>query len=168
MNIELTYGGPIKGKNLQPFTITLLLLALWIPVLYGKVADFDFFKTAMLRQHFPMWFRQVLIGFIPFAEAAVIILLMWVKTNRIGMWISFLLMLAFTGYVGLAIVSDWVKIPCGCMKVISDFTWKQHFFFNLFFLALSGWGIHSSKRLRSNAGQAGVAEGGSAKRHHNC
>jgi len=166
MKIILTYGGPISGINLRLFIITFILLTLWIPVLYGKAEDFELFRTAMLRQYFPLWFRHFLIGFIPLAEATVIILLANPKTNLIGMWVSFALMLAFTGYVGLAIVSGWVKIPCGCMKIISEFSWKQHFGFNLFFLALSGWGLILSNKIRRSAGRAGGAEGGSAKRHH--
>ncbi|MEC3881611.1 MauE/DoxX family redox-associated membrane protein [Parapedobacter sp. 10938] len=166
MKIQLTYGGPISGINLRRFIITLILLALWIPVLYGKAEDFEFFRTAMLRQYFPLWFRHFLIGFIPIAEAAVIILLANPKTNLIGMWASSVLMLAFTGYVGLALASDWVKIPCGCMKVLSEFSWKQHFLFNLFFLALSGWGLVLSNKMQSSTGRAGTAEGGSAKRHY--
>lgn len=165
MKIILTYGGPIQGLNLRRFIITFILLALWMPVLYGKVEDFEFFRTAMLRQYFPLWFRHFLIGFIPLAEATVIILLANPKTNLVGMWVSFALMLAFTGYVGLAIVSDWVKIPCGCMKIISEFSWKQHFVFNFIFLALSGWGLISSNKMRRSTGRAGTAEGGSAKRH---
>jgi len=164
--IQLTYGGPIMGINLWRFTITLMLLGLWIPVLYGKAEDFEFFRTAMLRQHFPLWFRHFLIGFIPLAEATAIILLVNSKTNLFGMWASFILMLAFTGYVGLGIASDWVKIPCGCMKIISEFSWRQHFGFNLFFLALSGWGLILSNRMRRSAGRVGTAEGGSAKRHY--
>src|SRR5690606_12784610 len=148
MKLRITYGGPLHGLNLWLLLVTLALLALWLPVLYEKITDFAFFKRAMLRQYFPLWFNYVLMGAIPVAEALVVVLLVQARTNLYGMYLSFLLMLSFSGYVGLALGLKWVKIPCGCMKVINALSWEHHFYFNLFFLLLSGAGILLSRKLR--------------------
>ena len=163
----MTYGGPLRGLNLWLLLVTLALLALWLPVLYEKITDFAFFKRAMLRQYFPLWFNYVLMGTIPVAETLVVVLLLQARTNLYGMYLSCLLMLSFTGYVGLAIGLKWVKIPCGCMKVINALSWENHFYFNLFFLLLSGAGLFLSRKQRGRTAQCGPAEGLSAKRQIN-
>jgi len=164
MKVQVTYGGSLKGHNLWLLILTLALLSLWIPVLYEKITDFGFFQRAMLRQYFPLWFKYILMGMIPVAEAILVVLLLNARTNLYGMYLSFTLMLSFTGYVGLALWLKWVKIPCGCMKVINAMSWETHFYFNLFFLFLSGTGILLSRKQRSIASRAGGAEGVSAKR----
>lgn len=164
MKLAITYGDPIKSVNLWLFILTLLLLGLWIPSLIEKLTDFPMFMFAMMGQYFPIWFNKTLIGVLPIAEGLIIGLLLKPRKNLLGMCISFLLMLGFTGYVGVAALSDWVKIPCGCMKLISNMSWLGHFFFNLSFLILSGVGIILSKIQRGRANRDGLAEGGSAKR----
>lgn len=61
------------------------------------------------------------------------------------MWISSILMLGFTIYIGLGIAGLYPTPSCGCAFIIESLTWNQHFIFNLFFLTLSLLGIWLSK-----------------------
>src|SRR5690606_796788 len=79
------------------------------------------------------------------------------KTRKWAMYLSSLLLLVFTIYIGMALLGFWEKIPCACGSVIRFLSWKQHFFFNLFFLLISIWGIYSTRNIQHSPslGEAG-------------
>jgi len=127
--------------------ITLLLLALWVPVLVDKLIDYGSFKAGMLRQPLPSEIIYTLLWLLPFTEGLIVaLLLINSKTRRWAMYLSLISMLIFTVYIGLALLGFWEKVPCVCGSVIRFLTWKQHFFFNLFYVFLSGWGVFLTRR----------------------
>lgn len=132
---------------LTVITVAILLL-LWIPAVVDKVLSFQHFRAGIEHQPLPSWLASPLIYTLPVLEATTIVLLLVDRTRRWGMWLSFLLMLAFTGYVGFAIAEGLSKdkYPCACGSVISGMTWFQHFWFNQFFLLVSAWGIYLTKK----------------------
>lgn len=134
--------------------VTILLLLLWIPVALDKVLNFVSFRSGILRQPFSDNLGYVLIYSLPLLELATITTLVVTKHRKIGFILSTLLMASFTGYIGIALLGAWEKLPCGCGSVISGMSWKQHFWFNLFFLIVSaiGWALH----IRTG-GKVGVA-----------
>lgn len=147
--------------------ITITLLLLWIPVSMDKLLNFGTFKVGILRQPFNNDLGKVLIYSLPVLEISVVFLLIIQTWRTLGLWLSALLMAAFTGYVGLALLGAWDKLPCGCGSVISYLNWKQHFWFNLFFLMLSIIGILLQRNIhRSDGSRLAKAEGVSAKRHY--
>ncbi|MBL1410975.1 hypothetical protein JKG61_19610 [Sphingobacterium sp. C459-1T] len=77
-------------------------------------------------------------------EILTVILLITDRFRRLGLLLSSIWMAAFTGYIGLALLGAWGKLPCGCGLIISGISWMQHFWFNLFFLAISitGFIVH--------------------------
>ncbi|WP_206106069.1 MauE/DoxX family redox-associated membrane protein [Olivibacter sp. XZL3] len=140
-------------------TITaLLLLILWVPVTVDKLVDYSSFKAGMLRQPLPPAVAQALLWLLPFAETAVVaLLLINNKTRKWAMYLSALLLFTFTIYIGMALLGFWEKVPCACGSVIRFLSWKQHFFFNLFFLFISVWGIYLTRNIQhpSSLGEAG-------------
>lgn len=144
--------------------LTLILLSLWIPVTLDKIINFESFKTGLLRQPFSENFTQFLIYALPFVEGLTITLLLLSTLRKWGFVLSTILMLAFTVYIGVALLGAWEKLPCGCGSVITSMTWKQHFFFNLFFLLISGWGFYLMNLKRGRAVEGETAEGWPAKR----
>jgi hypothetical protein len=129
---------------------TYLLLLMWVPVVVEKYLRFDSFRAGMLRQPLPGGLVNFLTWFLPVAELAVVLLLLVHRWRILGYILSTGLLVLFTGYVGLAVLGAWGELPCTCGSVISRLTWKQHFFFNLFFLALSFWGY-----IQERGGAAG-------------
>jgi hypothetical protein len=83
---------------------------------------------------------------IPLSEVAIIFLLFFPKSRRLGLWGSLAIMLLFTGYLAymLFFTSDR---PCGCGGVIEKMTWNQHFIFNIFFTLLAAFGLWWDKRM---------------------
>lgn len=149
------------------FIIIFILLVLWIPVTIDKVSNFTSFKYSILQQPFPDWLGLILIYILPTVELLIVVCLMFEKLRKTGLLISSLLMAVFTGYIGIGLLGYWEKLPCGCGSVITGMTWKQHFFFNVAFLLISGLGLYLWYKLRNrNAGSEPI-EGGSAKRHIN-
>jgi hypothetical protein len=156
-----------KNKTISTLIIITLLL-LWIPVSMDKLLNFGTFKTGILIQPFSDDLGKVLIYSLPVLETAVVVLLIIEAWRMLGLWLSAVLMAAFTVYIGIALLGAWEKLPCGCGSVISGLNWKQHFWFNLFFLLLSITGILLQRNLQRNDGSGlAKAEGVSAKRHIN-
>jgi putative oxidoreductase len=133
--------------------ITLALLTLWIPVSIDKWLNFEVFQNGLIRQPFPDLLGQVLSYTLPVIETATIILLMVDKWRKAGLFLSTVLMAVFTTYIGLALLGAWDQLPCGCGSVISQLTWKQHFFFNLAFLLLSAYGLLNLHRSGAAGGK---------------
>lgn len=144
--------------------LTLLLLALWIPVTLDKMLNFPVFETGILRQPFDDRLGQVLIFVLPVLEALIILMLLLPAFRKWGFALSTLLMLAFTAYIGVALAGAWEHLPCGCGSVINGLSWKQHFFFNLFFLLCSGYGFYRLNIPQDGAMGGETVKGGPAKR----
>jgi putative oxidoreductase len=142
--------------------ITLLLLCLWIPVSIDKFLAFKVFQQSLVRQPFDDNVAHLLAYVLPALEALTVLLLLIESLRRMGMLLSLALMSAFTLYIGAALAGAWEKLPCGCGSVISSLTWKQHLFFNIFFLLVSGYGVLLTNQKRSGAVGGEAAEGGPA------
>lgn len=145
--------------------LTLLLLALWIPVSIDKFINFEVFRNGLVRQPFSDTFAHLLAYLLPFSEVLIVALLLFDPLRKYGMMLSLGLMMIFTAYIGIALAGAWEQLPCGCGSVISGLNWKQHFFFNLFFLLVSGYGLYLMNQKQSGAAGGETAEGGPAKRH---
>src|SRR5690606_29503487 len=111
-----------------------------------KFIDFVTFRSGILRQPFSDTLGYILIYSLPLLEAATVISLISKRYRKIGFILSTLLMATFTGYIGIALLGTWEKLPCGCGSVISGMSWQQHFWFNIFFLSISlvGWYWHKN------------------------
>ncbi|WP_188876125.1 MauE/DoxX family redox-associated membrane protein [Sphingobacterium alkalisoli] len=144
--------------------ITVALLLLWIPVSIDKLINFQQFRYGILQQPLSYTIAWVVIYTLPVLEISIVILLVIqnlrdsAKRRNVGIWrfhltnpflLSSLLMAAFTGYVGLALLGAWGKVPCACGSVISGMSWMQHFWFNTLFLTISITGVILHKKSRS-------------------
>lgn len=142
-----------KVKNISTYCILIILLLLWVPVALDKVLHFNAFRYDILRQPIPIGLAYLAIYSLPVLEVLVVVLLVSAKWRRIGLGLSALLMAVFTGYIAMALLGYWEKLPCGCGSVIHGMSWKQHLWFNLIFLTLSIWGYYlhkNSKEIKEN------------------
>lgn len=165
MKIEMSISGKKTKGNRDVVLTTIvvaLLLILWIPVVLDKLLSFHDFRFGIHHQPLPIWLKQPLVYALPILEITTVSLLIIDYTRRWGMWLSFLLMLTFTGYVGYALLGGFEKIPCGCGSVISGLSWQGHFWFNLSFTLISVYGIYLTTKKRGNASGGRITEGGSA------
>jgi putative oxidoreductase len=114
-----------------------LLILLFAYAAISKLADFSAFRHEMHNQNFPPEIAEALLYLVPAAELTVIILLLTEKWQRPGLALATALMSLFTGYIALVLAGYWTRVPCSCGGVLKHMSWQSHFFFNLFFLAIS-------------------------------
>jgi len=73
---------------------------------------------------------------LPATELVVVLLLFFERTRKAGLYASLLLLVLFTLYL-LYMVLFVADLPCSCGGVLSKMSWKQHLFFNLFFILIN-------------------------------
>ena len=122
-------------------SISALLIMLFLYASISKFLDFRLFTRQMYNQPFPNSWTPFIIWFVPLLEIATSVALMFERTRMIGLITSLVVMSIFTIYTGSVLAHIFAYVPCSCGGVISKLTWKQHLFFNLFFVGISVGGI---------------------------
>ena len=143
----------MEKKSIILSILRLAFLALWVPVAVAKLWDLAGFHSTLRRQPIPEWSTDILFWLLPLAELGAAVLLAWPRSRKRthqGMWLSAVLMLAFTLFIGFGVLGWYEKRPCGCGSVISGLSWDNHLWFNFafFLLAVLGvwltWPVHTS------------------------
>jgi uncharacterized membrane protein YphA (DoxX/SURF4 family) len=126
--------------------ISALLILLFLYASLSKFMDFYTFTGEMMNQPLPHPLSRFMIWFIPITEILMCFALLFERTRLLGLYTSFGFMTLFTIYSIFILFNFFGRIPCSCGGVIKKLTWKQHVVFNLFFMALSVWGIILQRR----------------------
>ena len=127
-------------KNTIVELISSLLMFLFLYTALSKLLEFDKFKYQIGQSPFITNISWLVIWSIPLAEIITSIFLIFKRTRLAGLYLSFFLLLLFTGYVFIMLrYSSY--LPCSCGGVLSIMSWKQHLIFNLVFTGLSLAGI---------------------------
>lgn len=123
--------------------ITGFLVFLFLCTALSKLYNPAGFIGAM--QHNPLLFpyAHLLSWMVPLIEIAIVLLLFFPLTRRIGMLMSVILLSIFAGYIGYMLLIN-SKLPCTCGGIMEDMSWVQHLLFNLSiaFLSLAAWFYH--------------------------
>jgi len=121
--------------------IIYLLALLFLYTAFSKLVDMRHFVRAIHNQPFPRSVDPILIVGVPIIEIIAGITLLRLKSRKSGLYLSAILMLAFSIYVGLAVFHFFKRVPCGCAGVFQAMSWPVHFIFNLVFLGMAITGI---------------------------
>ncbi|TKT86002.1 MauE/DoxX family redox-associated membrane protein [Dyadobacter frigoris] len=124
------------------FILAAVLIILFFYTAASKLVNTEEFHRQLANQTLPVWSISWLLWLIPITELVVSLLLITEKTRRVGFYGSAILMLLFTGYIGLVLLNVFDRVPCSCSSVIRHMGFPAHFLFNLFFLTLSIVGIY--------------------------
>jgi uncharacterized membrane protein YphA (DoxX/SURF4 family) len=127
-------------KNTIVEIISALLVFLFLYAALSKLLDFDKFRYQLSQSPFMTRFAGFAAWAIPSGEIIISVFLIVRRTRIAGLYLSFFLMLLFTGYIFIMLKYS-SYLPCSCGGVLSAMSWKQHFVFNLAFTALSVSGI---------------------------
>lgn len=135
-------------------TISLLFILLFVYTAVSKLLDYEDFRAVIGQSPLLTRFAPILAIAVPAAEIVIALLLVIPGYRRSGLYASFAMMMLFTTYI-VVLVTLSEKIPCSCGGVISRMTWKQHLYFNIFFvlLALLGMWLHT-KQSGDTSGQS--------------
>lgn len=112
----------------------------WLAVIYIKLDNFEGFKREMNSQIFPSNLALSLSYFLPLAWFTIAALLISERTRLIAMFLNFMLFLAFSIYVGLAVAEAYRYIPCSCAGLF-DFDWNEQLYFNLIVTVVAATGL---------------------------
>jgi len=129
------------NKFLLP-AICYLLILLWAYAASSKLMDFRMFELEMHRQVLFPFVKKLLAYLLPSAEIIIVFLLLFKSSYITGLYLSLIMLLAFTIYTGLAVVNAFGEIPCSCGGILNKMGWRSHFIFNIIFLLLTAFGIY--------------------------
>jgi putative oxidoreductase len=131
----------MSKKQVMIESVAALLIMLFLYASLSKFLDFKTFTGEMNNQPMPNSWTPFLVWFIPCSEVAIALALLFEYTRLLGLYASLVLMTLFTVYTLVILLHFFSYIPCSCGGVIKKLTWRQHLVFNLFFVALSVFGI---------------------------
>ena len=117
--------------------ISATFILLWVYTAGSKLINFGTYRLEMQHQVFNAEISAMLIYIVPAFELLAVLLLLFERTNKMGLMLSLLLIAAFTGYIFLITIGYFPKVPCSCGGVIRSLGWKGHLLFNLIFLILA-------------------------------
>ncbi|SEM38926.1 Methylamine utilisation protein MauE [Chitinophaga rupis] len=123
-------------KRTIPSIIALLLIVLFLYTGISKLMEYTVFKEQIGASPILHPIAPFIAWALPLAEFAVAVLLFIPAWRLWGLYASFVLMIAFTGYV-IAIVSFSKELPCSCGGVLQEMSWNQHIIFNIIMTILA-------------------------------
>ena len=132
--------------------LSALLVLLFSYAALSKLFSFSAFRAQMQVQPFPLPVAQALAILLPFLELLAASLLIFKRTAIIGLWLSFALMLEFTGYAGLALLHFWGHVPCSCGGILGKLPWGPHLALNSLFLVITIMGLNITYKERRTGG----------------
>ncbi len=90
---------------------------------------------------------------VPTVEIVVAAMLAFSRTRLPGLYLGLGLMVMFTAYI-FAVLNFSHHVPCSCGGILEQLGWKEHFVFNLGFVALALAGIRLQSGARSEGADA--------------
>ena len=117
--------------------IPAFLVLLFVYTGTNKLFGLHDFTSSMYNQPIPHSLAYVLARAIPIAELLAAACLLFTRTLKIGLILSFGLLAIFTGYIGLILLHVFHRIPCSCAGIFRHISWQQHLWINVGLLALT-------------------------------
>lgn len=124
-----------------------LLILLFIYAAFSKLLDYKTFQQQLKASTILHPFSTILAWAVPLIEISISILLTANYTRLIGLHASLLLLLFFTIYIIIMLLSV-SHLPCSCGGIIKKLSWRQHIAFNGAFIFLNVIAIHLHKKQK--------------------
>lgn len=138
-------------RKLVAAVVPALLVLVFMYTGINKLVGLTDFTASMYNQPIPHGLAYVLARVIPVTELLTAICLVFNKTQKLGLYLSFILLTIFTTYIGLILLHVFKRIPCNCAGIFRHLTWQQHLWINILLLALTGLALFPiiKKRFQS-------------------
>lgn len=134
-----------KKILLELFTAILVILFIYTPT--SKLMKFHEYQSSMRAQPLVPALQTLLIYAVPLSEIVAVILMVIPKTRKTGLYLTFSLLLIFTGYIALIQLNFYSRIPCSCGGIFKRLNWEQHLLLNIFLLLISMAAIWLHKNI---------------------
>lgn len=122
-------------------TVCFLFITMFVYAAVSKWLMFNVFFSQINKQPFDDKYTPLLVWAIPVSEVIVSLLMVFDRTRLLGLSIGTAMMILFTGYIILIMMHFFGKVPCACGGAITELSWTQHLFFNLFFVCTGVWAL---------------------------
>lgn len=129
--------------------ISWLFILLFFYAATSKLLDYEKFKAQMGQSSMLTPYVAFLAWAVPSFEVLIGLLLFIPRTMLIGLYASFTLMMVFTNYIAIMLVSGG-KIPCSCGGILQNMTWFEHLIFNILFATIAILGIIMKTKVSEN------------------
>ncbi len=140
----------LRKRNIILETICYLFIFLFLYAAFSKLMDVQKFQVQMSKSPLITQFAGLLAWGVPILEIIVAVFLFVPRLRLTGLYASFSLMLAFTGYIFI-IQNFSPYVPCSCGGILSSMGWTSHLIFNTVFTLLAIVGILLFNRQQSRA-----------------
>jgi hypothetical protein len=136
-----TINMKIKRETVSEIICALFIL-LFVYTGISKLLSMEGFVKVLHRSTLVSRFAVLLGWFLPLFELFVAGLLVFPALRKTGLYLSLLLMVLFTAYIGWMLLYE-TGLPCSCGGVIEYLSWRQHLIFNTVFIVLAITGIRT-------------------------
>lgn len=157
--METTTKRPKSANRREVYLMILytVFILFWLYSAGFKLYNFETFKQEMHSQVFSNGISNLLSYVIPAFEMMIAALLVYSVTRLLGMTLSFLLMLIFTTYVGLALLDAYRYMPCNCIGLLGkNASWGTNFILNLFIAIVAAVGLILTFKHRERRKKKGM------------
>lgn len=124
-----------------------LLILLFTYTAVSKLSDYTHFVRVLGESPLIHKGADIIGWLLPVTELVIVLLLFFPATRKAGFVFSFYLLVLFTLYL-IYMLLFAADLPCSCGGVISKMSWKQHVWFNVFFICVSIAGIYAQKDIK--------------------
>ncbi len=121
----------MNWKKAIPYVTSVMLVLLFTYTALDKLSDMTIFEYGLKAQVFHSTMIPVLKWGIPLVELLIVVLLLIPRLNATGIVAGTFLMLSFTVYIVLVMLTVFSKVPCACAGVFKTITWQQQLALNL-------------------------------------
>lgn len=116
-------------KEILIEVIIILFIVLWLYTGLNKILDYKSFKTQLEKSPFVERFATLISWTLPTTEMLIAATLVYKRTKLLGLYLSYTLMLLFTGYIWLMLRYAY-DLPCSCGGILASMSWQEHLIFN--------------------------------------
>lgn len=120
--------------------IVFMFMFLFIYAAVTKLLEYDLFKAQIGKSPLITRYASLFAWLVPLVELLVAAMLFFPRLQLLGLYGSFSLMFAFTGYIAF-ILTFSPYVPCSCGGILSSMGWTEHLIFNVGFTVLAVAGI---------------------------
>ena len=120
--------------------IVFLFMVLFLYAAISKLLEYDVFRAQIGKSPLITKYAGVFSWLVPGVEMLVSAMLFVPRLRLAGLYASFSLMFAFTGYIAF-ILTFSPYVPCSCGGILSSRGWTEHLVFNIGFTLLAVAGI---------------------------
>lgn len=119
-----------KSKRTLVEILIYFFILLFLYAATSKLLTYNEFVIQIQQSPLLSDFALILAWAVPGIEIMICILLFFPKTQLSGLYASFSLMIAFTGYI-IAILTFSTRVPCSCGGILEKMNWTDHLIFNV-------------------------------------